>query len=857
MTVADDQRHKPTAEQKRKRTYPNTVPRPEDELPKLREPWVPPQGWRIFSAVNNTYVGLAYIAVGLIIFVLAGVLAVMMRTQLAVPENTLIGHTLYNQLFTMHGTMMMFLFAVPIVEAFGILLMPNILGTRELPFPRLSAYALWIYTFGGLAFFFSLFFGIAPDGGWFMYTPLTDSRFSPGVNADIWLLGIGFIEIAAIAGAVEIIVGFAKTRAPGMSIDKIPIFAWAMLIFALMIVFAFPALILGTVLLEIERAFGWPFFMAEKGGDPLLWQHLFWFFGHPEVYIIFIPAAGIVSMIIPAMAQTPLVGHRLVVLALIAMGVLSFGLWVHHMYATGLPQLSLGFFSGASMSVAIASGIQVFAWIATIANGRLRATTPALFVVAFLIVFTIGGVTGVMVASVPFDWQVHDTYFVVAHFHYVLVGGMVLPVLAAIYYWYPTVSRKPLSERVGKWVFWLFAIGLNVAFFPMHITGLMGMPRRVYTYLAVMEWDLLNMISTIGAYMMAAAIALLIFDILRNFQFSFSENVGNIWNAGTLEWMRTYTYGTRSIPEVDSRYPLWSRPKLSDETDEGRYYLPGTLTGKREALITGPIDARPVYVMVVPGPHWGPFLAGIATTLFFYLLTFKLIMPAIFFGIVALGFVLWWIWDLDHGPLRDPAHVGGGYVLPVYMSGSANHSWWGTVSLILVAGAFFACLVFSYFFLWLVNPNAWPPAGISLPSLAWPAAAATLYLASSGAIHLASRALRRASNSNQWHLRLLLVLAPVLFIAAVGVQGWAEWQTGLRPTDHSYGAMVYLFAAVQGFYACVLLVMAGFTVARSLAGKLNSVRRVTFDNTMLLWHYAAVQGLVALVIVSLFPRGIG
>src|SRR5690606_34234236 len=246
-----------------------------------------------------------------------------------------------------------------------------ILGTRELPFPRLSAYAFWIYAFGSLAFFFTLFFGVAPDTGWFMYTPLSDARYSPDINADMWLLGIGFIEIAAIAGAIEIIVGFAKTRAPGMSIDKIPIFAWAMLIFALMIVFAFPALILGTVLLELERALGWPFFMAEKGGDPLLWQHLFWFFGHPEVYIIFIPAAGMVSTILPAMAATPLVGHRLVVLALITMGVISFGLWVHHMYATGLPQLSLGFFSAASMSVAIASGIQVFAWIATIASGRL------------------------------------------------------------------------------------------------------------------------------------------------------------------------------------------------------------------------------------------------------------------------------------------------------------------------------------------------------------------------------------------------------------------------------------------------------------------------------------------------------
>ena len=836
--------------------FPNTVPRPQGEIERLRVPWAPPRGWRIFSAVNNTYVGLTYIGTALIIFVLAGVLAIIMRTQLAVPENTLVGHSLYNQLFTMHGTMMMFLFAVPIMEAFGVLLLPNILGTRELPFPRLSAYSLWVYAFGGLAFFSTLFFGVAPDGGWFMYTPLTDARFSPGINSDMWLLGIGFIEIAAIAGAIEIMVGFAKNRAPGMTLDKIPIFAWALLIFALMIVFAFPALILATILLEIERAFGWPFFMAEKGGDPLLWQHLFWFFGHPEVYIIFIPAAGMVSMILPVMAQTRLVGHRLIVLALIAMGIISFGLWVHHMFATGLPPLSLGFFSAASMSVAIASGIQVFAWIATIASGRLRFTTPALFIVAFIAVFTMGGLTGVMLASVPFDLQAHDTYFVVAHFHYVLVGGMVLPLLAAVYYWFPTVSRKPLSERVGKWVFWLFFIGLNVAFFPMHITGLMGMPRRVYTYLEVMQWDLLNVVSTIGAYMMATAIALLIFDIVRTFRFSFENNAGNIWNAGTLEWMRTYNYGTRSIPEVDSRYPLWTQPQLSNEADEGRYYLPGTLTGQREALVTSPIDARPIYVMQVPGPHWGPFLAATATTAFFYLLTLKLILPAFASGIVAIAFILWWLWDLDHGPVREPAHVGGDYVLPVYMSGPVNHSWWGTVSLLLVAGSFVICLVFSYFFLWLVNP-AWPPVGVTLPSLAWPGVAAVLYAASSGAVLLASRGLSAQIQRGPWPMRLLLMLASVLFLAAVSVQALAEGQTGLRPTMHSYGAMVYMFVALQSSFAGVLVIMAGFTLARSLAGKLDPVRRVTFDNTMLLWHYATAQGIVVLFILTLFPRALG
>ena len=372
----------------------------------------------------------------------------------------------------MHGTVMMFLFAVPLVEAVSVLLLPNMQAARDLPFPRLSAYAFWAYAVGGLAFFSSLFFGLAPMGGWFMYPPLTSEKFSPGINADFWLLGIGFIEISAIAGAIEIIVGILKTRAPGQSLDKLPVYSWAMLVFAFMIVFAFPAVIVATLLLELERAFDWPFFIAERGGDPLLWQHLFWFFGHPEVYVIFIPAAGMVSMIVPTYGPHPArrlparragaAGDRLPVVR--AVGAPH----VRDRVAADVPQ----FFSAASMAVAIPSGIQVFAWIATIASGRLRLAVPSYFILGFLFIFTLGGLTGVMVAMVPYDWQVHDTYFVVAHFHYVLIGGMVFPMFAAFYYWAPSVSGRPFSERLGRWAFWLIFLGVNVTFFTMHITGL-------------------------------------------------------------------------------------------------------------------------------------------------------------------------------------------------------------------------------------------------------------------------------------------------------------------------------------------------------------------------------------------------
>ena len=480
--------------------FPTPDPRPQSEVDELERIWASPRGWRMLTIVNNNYIGLWYVAAAFLFFLLAGVLALVMRAQLSMPLLGILPQETYNQFFTMHGTVMMFLFAVPIMEAIGVMLLPQMLAARDLPFPRLSAYAFWAYLIGGLCFFASLFAGLAPDGGWFMYPPLTSITYSPGINADFWLLGIGFIEISAIAGAIEILVGILKTRAPGMTLARMPIFAWAMLVFAGMILIAFPSVILATLLLELERALNWPFFDATRGGDPMLWQHLFWFFGHPEVYIIFIPAAGLMSMMVATVAQTPLVGYRLVVLAMVATGFISFGVWAHHMFAVGMPEVSTGFFSAASMAVSLPAGIQLFAWIATLASGKVHWSTPGLFVVGSIFIFTVGGLTGVMVAFVPFDWQAHDSYFIVAHLHYVLMGGMVFPLFGAFYMWTPMISRNALSERLGKWVFGLMFGGLQLAFFPMHISGLLGMPRRVYTYLPNGPLELMNLISTIGAF---------------------------------------------------------------------------------------------------------------------------------------------------------------------------------------------------------------------------------------------------------------------------------------------------------------------------------------------------------------------
>jgi cytochrome c oxidase subunit I+III len=835
---------------------PNPTPRAAGELEQLEKIWQPPRGLRTITVVNNNYIGVMYVGTAFLFFLLAGVLALLMRTQLAVPENDFLDHDLYNQIFTMHGTVMMFLFAVPAVEAMGVMLLPNMLAARDLPFPRLSAYAYWAYAVGGLVFFGSLFFDLAPKGGWFMYPPLTSFEFSPGHNADFWLLGIGFIEISAIAGAIEIVIGILRTRAPGMTLDKMPIYAWTMLILAGMIIFAFPAVILGTLLLEIERTFHWPFFVAAKGGDPLLWQHLFWFFGHPEVYIIFLPAAGMVSMIVPAMTGKPLVGYRLVVMALIATGFLSFGLWVHHMFATGIPQLSLSFFSAASMAVSVPSGIQVFAWIATIAVAvHLRPfKTPMLFVLGFLFIFVLGGLTGVMVALVPFDWQAHDTYFIVAHLHYVLFGGMVFPLFGAFYYWAPFVSSRPLSERLGKWVFGLMFVGFNVAFFPMHITGLAGMPRRVYTYAEYLGWGPLNMVSTIGAYMIAAGVLVFLVDLALNLRISIAKNAGNVWKAGTLEWLPSGTYSTRSIPFVTSREPLWDQPNLAEDVEAGRYYLPNAPTGARETIVTSPMDARPQYLLQMPGPSWPPVIAAFGTAGFFLLLTVKLVMPAVVCGVIAVVMVIAWLWSTDPGPSHAPVDVGGGITLPVYQNGSSSHSWWAMVVLILVSGSIFGSALFAYLFLWTVSPDVWTQGSEALPALGWPLASAALLLASGACVFHADRRLKPEAHASAWHPRTALLFGVLLLLSSFGVEWYSHWQSGLRPQDSGYGASVYALISLQGFFVAVIAIMGVYTVARSLAGLLHAERRVTFENTMLFWYYTIAQGLIAIVLVHSFPR---
>jgi cytochrome c oxidase subunit I+III len=818
---------------------------------RLMDAWRTPTGWRYWSAVNNSEVGLWYTASTFFFLLFGGLLALMMRAQLAVPDNDLISAELYNQAFTVHGSVMMFLFAIPVFEAIAVMFLPQMLGARDLPFPRLSAFGFWAFLIGGLFLSGSIFFDAAPRGGWFMYPPLTSS-YQPGIGPDIWLLGFSFIEVAAIAAAVEMIVGTLKCRPPGMRLNLTPLYAWYILVASAMILFAFPPLIAGSLLLEVERAFQWPFFNPAGGGDPLLWQHLFWLFGHPEVYIIFLPSAALIAMILPTFARTPIVGYTWVVLAAIGTGFLSFGLWVHHMFTTGLPGISLGFFSAASEAIAIPTAVQVFCFIATLAAGRATRSVPMLFTFGSLAIFLIGGLTGVMVAIVPFDFQAHDTFFIVGHFHYVLIGGALFPIFAGCYYFFPLINGKALSERLGRLGFWLAFIGFNIAFLPMHITGLRGMPRRVFTYPAEIGLDGLNLTSTIGAFILAAGVGVIFWDLLRpKGTQPFSPR--NPWNAGTLEWLQDMPgkpWGIRSIPEIDSRYPLWDQPNFERDVDEGRFYLPDAEERKRETIVTSVIDANPEACIRLPGPSFVPLYAALATGGFFVFGTYHQWMLALVSLVLAIGIIMYWLWTgtaiIPEKPEKD---VGLGVTLPLYLSGPNSVSWWAMCITMLAVLTAFVCLVFAYFFFWTVHDD-FPPDSSAGPGVFWPAAGGLLMVIA-WALTLASRRFNAADRPPAFYG----ALAGATIAAGLGAASLIAGPllSEMDPKAHVYPAIVWLLLIWSAGHAVLGILMNGYCVARRIAGRMTARYDADIANAGLYWHFAALTTLVTVGVVAGFP----
>jgi cytochrome c oxidase subunit 1 len=576
----------------------------------LEQTWGDKPGlWGRLTSVNHKTIGKRFIVTAFAFFILGGILSLLMRIQLARPENHFLGPDLYNQIFTMHGTTMMFLFAVPIMEAMAVYLVPLMLGTRSIAFPRLNAFGYWIYLFGGIMIYVAFVLNVGPDAGWFAYVPLAGPQYSPGKRVDFWAQLITFTEVSALVVATELITTIFKLRAPGMSLNRIPMYVWSVLVMAFMVFFAMPTIALASTSLILDRLVSTHFFNPAEGGDPILWQHLFWFFGHPEVYIIFIPATGFVSSIIPTFVRRPIFGYTALVLSLISTGFIGFGLWVHHMFAAGLPRMGESFFTAATMMVVIPSGIQIFCWIATIWAGRPVFKTPFLFALGFFFVFILGGLTGVMQASVPLDLQVHDTYFVVAHFHYVLIGGAVFPIFGAFYYWFPKFTGRMLGEGLGKLNFWLMFAGFNFAFFPMHQLGLKGMPRRVYTYPAFAEWAGLNLAATVGGGVLALGVLVFIINVfISRRRGALAGN--NPWNAGTLEWATSSpppSYNFFRLPTVAGRDTLWIQP-----VDQP--VIVGLRSDVRQVLVTKMLDAELDHIEEFPKPSIWPLLTALAAT---------------------------------------------------------------------------------------------------------------------------------------------------------------------------------------------------------------------------------------------------
>ncbi|WP_371347190.1 cytochrome c oxidase subunit I [Ancylobacter sp. IITR112] len=771
--------------------------------------------WGQITAVSHSTVGLRFMVTAFVFFGIGGLLAMLIRAQLATPDGAFLDTALYNQIFTMHGSIMMFLFAIPMLEGLAMYLLPKMLGTRDLAFPRLSALGYWCYLLGGAILIAALLAGVAPGDGWFMYTPLSGKTYSPGISADVWLLGVTFVEISALSAAIELMVSILRLRAPGMKLTQMPLFAWYMLGTAAMMLAGFPPLILGSVLLELERAFGWPFFDPARGGDPLLWQHLFWLFGHPEVYIIFLPAAGVLSTVIPVLCRTTIVGYGAIVAAILGMVFLSFGLWVHHMFTVGIPHLALAFFSAASMLVAVPTAVQIFAWIGTMWRGRPELKLPMLYILGFFFTFVMGGLTGVMLAVVPFNWQAHDTAFVTAHLHYVLIGGFVFPMLAAATWWMPLMSGRRRIRGLGEAAFALILFGFHGTFFLMHLTGLMGMARRIPAYPDNPEWTLLNLSSSFSGFVMTIGFALFAIDLMLQAGLG-KRSVRNPWNAPSLDWalpLPPPNYNFASLPGAELQQ-AGAAAMLKLARGEG--LLPGAPRGRREILVTSVGAARPEHVAVLPINTGLPLLVALAICAFVLLMLAGLYAFAPVALIPVAGLI--WIWARRLAAPADvtPVEVAPGLALPVRPADGSTLTRSGLAALLFANGTFFASLLFGVAFLALVSPGpprpVWDADG-TVPVMA----GAIIALLAIGALAHHWTLARAEAGRGAGVVPLGALLANLLALATL--VALALWQLP-DPTRHAADAVRAALIAYVGLHIALAALFSAFAADQARRGEL-------------------------------------
>ena len=576
--------------------------------------------WGWLTTVDHKKIGLLYLGTAFIFFVIGGIEALIIRAQLGGPNGHVVSANTYNQIFTMHGTTMIFLVVMPLSAGFANYLVPLMIGARDVAFPRLNAFGYWTFAVGGLFMYSSFLLGGAPNGGWFGYAPQTVKAYSPGHNIDFWVFGLQILGIASLTGAVNLIVTIINMRAPGMSFLRMPIFVWMTLVAQFLLLFAMPVITVALFLLMFDRLFGANFFEIQAGADPLLWQHLFWIFGHPEVYILILPAMGIVSEVLPVFSRRPLFGYSVMVISGVAIGFMGWGVWAHHMFATGLGPLAKSAFAVSTMLIAVPTGVKIFNWLATLMGGKIRVTTPLLMACGFVGMFTIGGLSGVTHAIVPADTQQTDTYYIVAHFHYVLFGGSIFGLFAGAYYWYPKMFGHMLSDALGKLQFALMLIGFNMTFGPFHILGLQGMPRRIYTYPAHRGWDFWNFVATIGSFIIALSVLVFIINVIRSRKTAAAS--ADPWDARTLEWSISSPppeFNFAHVPVVTARDDLWHRKYTEDE-------------GGRAVPIQPPPPSNQVYDefdeetaagIHLPSPSFFPLLASLGLAVLAYGLIYK------------------------------------------------------------------------------------------------------------------------------------------------------------------------------------------------------------------------------------------
>lgn len=635
---------------------------PADADRRLSDLWGDPpglKGW--LGTVDHKKIGIRYIITAFVFLAIGGVEALTMRVQLARPDNQLLSPEQYNQLFSMHGVTMIFLYALPILSGFSNYLWPLLLGSRDMAFPRLNALSFWLYVAAGIFLYVSFPIGAAPNDGWFNYVPNGAAEFDPGPNIDVYCLGMIFLGISTVVGAANFVVTLLRMRAPGMSLNRVPIMIWGTLTASTANLLAIPSVSLACLMLWFDRNLGTHFFDVSVGGQPLLWQHLFWMFGHPWVYAVVLPAMGMVSDGLPVHCRRPLVGYTLVAMATVATMIAGFGVWLHHMFATGLPSLALSFFSAASFVIVIPSAISVFAWIATIWLGRVRITTPFLFFASVILLFVIGGVSGVMTASLALDWQLTDTYFIVAHLHYVLIGINLFAVVGAVYHWFPKMSGRMIDDRRGRWVFWLMFAGFNIAFLPMHWLGLAGMPRRVYTYGADMGFSTTNLIVTVGAFLFAFGVCLFFVEVLRA-RINGRLAGPNPWDAPTLEWAVPSpppAYNFAILPLIASRHPLWEG-RLDDEGKTRSKLREGYLLDDgRETLGVTPLDAEPDVILKMPGDSLLPLFLALSLLPLFLGMLVHVSWLAVAGGLGVLTILTLWFWPDAQTAATEKARMYG------------------------------------------------------------------------------------------------------------------------------------------------------------------------------------------------------